>query len=118
MMQLMRNGGMPMWFILLFGLVALVSAALFARRPVLDKVRFIASMGLATLFSVGAGTAAALAAVCSHVTSNPEWAKSPDLHLILLEGVGEALAPAVLGFTLLSLVAFVTAVGLRRLPQG
>lgn len=117
MIELMRNGGHPMWVVLLFGVTSLVSAGLFARRPGLHKLPFLGAMGLATLMSIFSGTAAAIAAVCTNVANNHEWGHNPDIHLILLQGLSESFAPSVLGFNLLSLAAFVTAFGLRRMPR-
>lgn len=117
MAWLMRAGGAPMWFIAIFGVVALVAAILFARRPESRRLEFIRMLSRAVLYSVGAGITSDLAAVFTKVPGNPEWAHSPDLHLIVMEGLGESMAPGILGFTLLSLVAFITAIGLRRLPR-
>jgi hypothetical protein len=116
MKWLMQAGGVPMWFVALFGLVALVSAALFARRPDARRLELIRQMTRATLFSVGAGVAADLATVMTRVPDHPEWSHSPDVHLIVMQGLGESMAPAILGFTLLALTAFFTGVGVRRLP--
>ncbi len=46
--------------------------------------------------------------------SRPEWANSPKVHLIILEGFGESMSPGILGFSLLALVALECAVGMRR----
>ena len=117
MQDFMMAGGVAMWFVLVFGLLALIAASLFARRPDARRVETVRSLSRATLFSVGAGIVADIAAVGSKVPANPEWANSPKLHLILLEGISESMAPGVLGFTLLSLVWLVMAVGHRRLAQ-
>lgn len=117
MLWLLRSGGFPLVFIALFGTISLATAVLFVRKPTEHRREFISYMSRATLFSVGAGVSSSLAAVCIHVVRNPEWARSPDLHLIVIEGVGESMAPAILGFTLLSLTAFLTALGSRRSPR-
>ncbi len=118
MMEFMRAGGWAMWVVLLFGLISLVAAALFAYRPDERKIGFIRAMSASTLFSILSGVSADLAAVMSKVPAHPEWSKSPDLHLIIMTGIGESLAPAVLGFTMLSLVWMIAAVGVRRLGQA
>lgn len=114
MLEVFRDGGFPMWFILVFGLVALGAAVRFAVRPRPEAMAPIRALTTATLFSIGSGTAAALAAVGKKVPANPEWAHSPDLHLIVMTGIGESMAPAILGCSLLSLVWLVMAVGERR----
>ncbi len=115
-MWLMTAGGAPSFVIVFFGLVALASAARFAWRPEPGRVGYLLALSAAVLFSSVAGVAAALASVAVHVAGNDEWAKSPDMPLIVLMGFGESMAPAILGFSLLSVIALVSSVGLRRLP--
>jgi hypothetical protein len=117
MIDFMRAGGFSMWIVLTFSLIALVAAGLFAFRPDERKIGFIRAMTIASLFSVASGVTSDIGAVMSKVSSHPEWSKSPDLHLIVMTGIGESMAPAILGFTLLSLVWLVSAVGVRRLHQ-
>lgn len=116
MLDFFRAGGFGMWFVLLFGLIDLVVAGLFAARPERRRVGIIVALGAATLFSVGNAVASDLAAVCTHVPGNPEWANSPHVHLIIMQGIAESLTPAVLGCSLLTLVALAVSVGYRRLP--
>jgi hypothetical protein len=117
MQDFMAAGGAPMWAILVFGAMDLVLAILFAWRPERSRVPAIGALSLAVLFSVGSGVMADLAAVGTKVPNRPEWANSPKVHLIILQGFAESMAPGVLGFSLLSLVAFVCAVGLRRMAR-
>lgn len=114
MLTLFRAGGVPMFFILAFGLLSLVSAARFAYNPA-ARLRGIAeALSRATLFSVATGICAALGAVFQNVPNNEEWAHSPDLHLVVMVGLGESMAPGVMGFSLLSLTWLLLAVGARR----
>ncbi len=117
MLEMFRNGGYPMWFILVFGVVALIAATLFAARPEATKVGAIKALTVATLLSVGSGVASDIAAVGLKVPANPAWAHSPDLALIVMQGVGESMSPAIMGFSLLSMVWLVVAVGQRRLSR-
>src|SRR5207249_1717062 len=80
MLDLMRNGGFPMWIILLFGLLALGSAARYALRPDAQRVGFIKAMGRATLFATLAGTAADLGAVFIHLSGEAEVRAMGDWH--------------------------------------
>ena len=114
---LMKAGGAPMWFIAIVGAITLLSAARFARRTDERLRKVIGLLARAILYAVGAGITSDLAAVAVHVPARPEWAKSPDLPLIILEGIGESMAPGILGFTLLSLGALLTAIGVRRMPR-
>ena len=115
MLTLMREGGYVMFFVLVFGLITLVAAILFAVRPARRKVPFIRGMSYATLFAVLSGICAAFGAVFHHVPDR--FADKPDWHLYLILGLGESMAPGILGFTILSLVALIAAVGARRLAR-
>lgn len=112
---LMVAGGAPMIVIVLFGLVALFAAARFAYRPDRAQLPWLGGLCASVLFSIPAGVAADLAAVAVNVPNTPELADSPQLALIVLAGFGESMAPAILGFGLLSVVALVASVGLRRM---
>jgi hypothetical protein len=117
MLQLFREGGWAMFFVLAFGSLAFIAAVVFAARPHPGRIDVVRALTRATVFSIAAGIVADVAAVCSHVPANPEWANSPKIHLILLQGLGESMAPGILGFTILSLVWLVMAVGHRRLGR-
>mgnify|MGYP001615974188 CR=1 FL=1 len=116
MSEMMRNGGYPMWIILVFGAGTLLSSALFAHKPDLHRLRAIGAMGLATLMAIFGGTASALAAVCMNVAHN-ESLHGTAMPLVILQGLGEALANPILGFNLLAMSAFVVAFGLRRIAH-
>lgn len=111
----MLGGGLSIWFVLLFGVFTLGAALGFARRPAAHRVDAVRSFSWATSFSIASGVCLNLAAVGSKVPAHPEWANSPRLHLIVMEGIAESLAPAILGFMLLSLAWTLVAVGQRRL---
>ena len=66
------------------------------------------------MFTTLSAMAGALGAVFTKVPSTPAWAESPDLPLIVMPGLGEALRAPVLGFSLLSLAWLVAAGGVRR----
>lgn len=117
MMEFMRAGGFSMWVVLVFVLITLVATGLFAFRPDDRKIGFIRAMTVGTVFTILSGVASNVAAVMSKVPAHPEWSKSPDIHLIIMTGLGESLAPAILGFSLLGLAWLLTAVGVRRYGQ-
>ena len=58
-----------------------------------------------------------LAAVGARVPNEPAFANHPQLHFVVMEGISESLAPAILGSTLLCFVWLVMAVGQRRLAR-
>jgi hypothetical protein len=118
MVEFMRAGGWPMWVVLIYSLVALVAAALFAARPEEGKLAFIRAMSAATVFAVLGGVASCIGAVMANIPNNPEFQSHPQIHLIVMVGIGESCAPAILGFVMLSLVWVITAAGVRRLAQA
>lgn len=118
MAALFAAGGIPMFFIVAFGLIALVAAVLFAIRPDVRKVEAVKSLSIATVLSVFAGVASDFAAVGYNVPRHPEWSRSPNVGLIILEGFAESMSPAIFGFSMLAVVWMIMAVGHRRLrPQ-
>jgi hypothetical protein len=117
MIELMRAGGIFMIFVLGFGLITFGAAIHFAIRPDLRRVETVRALTLATLFSVAAGVIACIAKVGSTIPRIPEWASSPKIHLLVMEGISESMAPGILGFSLLALAWLVMAVGHRRLAH-
>lgn len=118
MLNLFRAGGAPMVFVVIFGLLALVSASLFVWRPTEARLRPLQALDRATLYSALAGVVAAIAAVGYHVPQDPAWANSPQLPLIVMTGIAESMSAPIFGFTFLALSAMLQAVGLRRLGRA
>jgi hypothetical protein len=117
MLNLLREGGGPMLFVVVFGLFTFGAAAVFAWRGDRRRLGFITAMGVATGLSVLGGIAADLAAVGHHA---PEMCAAQHLELgaCLLVGFAESMAPGIAGFTLLSLAAMLTAVGMSRTARA
>ena len=113
MWTLIREGGFGMVFVLLFGFIALGAAIRFAVRPARRQLAFIRGMSYATLFAVLSAICSDLAAVFHAIPGR--FHEAPDWHLILILGLGESMAPGILGFTLLALTALAAAFGGRRL---
>jgi hypothetical protein len=107
-----------MFFLLAFGLAALVLAGLYARVPGRARLRQTLALALATACTSVTGTATAIAAVGHQATAFLARHPAMTLPEVLLEGLAESMAPLILGFTLLSLVALVVAVGLYREPAA
>jgi len=115
MLGFMQEGGYSMWLILVLGLLALGLAGSFAVRPAERKLNILRPLSLATVFSILGAIAADIGAVMKRVPQLPEFASSPDLRVALYtSGIGESMVPAILGFTVLSLVWLLAAVGFRR----
>ncbi len=117
MLDLFRAGGAPMFFVVIFGLISLVSSGLFVARPSETKRRTLQALDRAVLYSALAGLVAGLAAVGYHVPQNPAWAKSTEMPLIVMTGMAESLSAPIFGFTFLALSAMLQAVGLRKLSR-
>jgi hypothetical protein len=114
MIEFFQAGGFVMYFLLLFGVAALVAAGAFVHRPGRAREDLVKALGRVLLWTTLGGVASCLAAVCFKVPSSPQWAHSPDLPLIVMQGIGESMTPAILGFAFLTLVELITAVGYRR----
>ncbi|MEO8183951.1 MAG: hypothetical protein ABI895_34445 [Deltaproteobacteria bacterium] len=113
----MGEGGWAMWFVLALALITVLAAVGFARRPGSARKEAVCSFSRATSLVIVSAVSLNLAAVGSKIPNNPEWANSPRMPLMVMEGISESLAPAILGFTLLSLAWLVMAIGQRRLSH-
>lgn len=118
MLMFMKEGGVATLAIVGFGLATLISALLFAYRPETHTVRFIVAMAVATVLAGLNGLVAGLASTLGYVTASEEVFNSPDMRRIVMIGIKESLASPVLALTLLTVAAFVTAMGVRRLPRS
>jgi hypothetical protein len=110
-------GGWPMWIVTIFGGICLVTAIRFALKADARKLSVVRALTWATVFAILSGVLSDFMAVMWKVPANPEWAHSPELHLIVMEGLGEAVTPGVFGFTLLALSWLFVAIGTRRLQD-
>jgi hypothetical protein len=115
-MWLLIAGGVPMLFIVVFGLVAIAAAARFAWAPGDGRWSHVAALATAVGFASIAGFAADMMSVAVHVGENPEWQTSDNFRVVVLEGFGESMSPLILGFAMVAAAALVTAVGMRRAP--
>ncbi|MEQ9502343.1 MAG: hypothetical protein RIT81_36065 [Deltaproteobacteria bacterium] len=114
MLEFMRAGGFGIWIVLLFGIITLFSSARFALKPDDGRVGFLRGMSAATVFSIFTAVSSNLAMVMWRVPNVDELGKSPDVHLIVMMGIAEALTPAILGSAFLTLAWLMIAVGHRR----
>jgi hypothetical protein len=117
MITLIRDGGWSMFVILAFGLAALLTAASYAIRPDAVREGFLQWMSRAVLWAIFCGIASDFATVC-HYVAHDSSLTGDQLARIVLEGVGESMSPAIVGFAFLALVALLTAVGRRRIDAS
>jgi biopolymer transport protein ExbB/TolQ len=108
-----QEGGWMMWFIFVFGLLALTAAGRFAWRGEHQMLAFIRAMG-ATVFSSGLfGFVIGMQKVLRYVV---ERAPASERLAILLIGIREALSTVAAALLFLVLIHLATAVGHRRHP--
>ncbi|HTM20134.1 MAG TPA: hypothetical protein VL172_06500 [Kofleriaceae bacterium] len=112
MLDFMREGGYAMWFILAVGGAALVNAGLYVRKPEDRRVAVLRTLSLSTIFVTLSGVVSGFAMTLHGVGENPDLGK--DASRILMIGLAESLANAILGFTLLGLAWMIAAFGARR----
>jgi hypothetical protein len=117
MTEFLRAGGFPIWIVLVLSLLVLAASGHFALRADAKRLAIIKALTWATVFSIVGGVISNFMAVMWGVPDNDEWAHSPDMPLIVMRGLGEAVTPAVLGFTVLSLAWLFVAVGMRRIQE-
>jgi hypothetical protein len=113
-MSFFLAGGFPMVFVVVFGLVSLGSAVLFALRPTAGRLASVVAYATAVLLTSIAGTALDLGVVFSRFQDFP----ADNASAFVLMGCAEALSPVILGFSLISITALVAGIGSRRLPAA
>jgi hypothetical protein len=116
MLTFFQEGGFPMFFLLAFGVAALVVAVLYAWVPGRARLRQTVALSFATGFTAITGTAKDIATVGHQVPAYLTRHREVSLPEVLLQGLAESMAPLILGGTLLSLVALIVTVGLYREP--
>ena len=125
MANLFRDGGFSMFFILGFGGVSLGWAGWYALKATTRSLAFVRAMMLATLFSTGVGVCSDLGMVFKTLSGSSElderrqaMARDKEHRVdLLLEGLGESMAPAIMGLSLLTLTSLLLAVGSARVPR-
>jgi hypothetical protein len=114
MVKLIIDGGAPIWFVILFGGIALAAAARFAIRGREQPLGFIKAMLGATLMATLSALCANLGAVFFYVSSPSAIASGPHRFDEMIEGFGESMSSGIMGFALLAATALLLAVGLHR----
>jgi hypothetical protein len=111
MIEFFRDGGVSMFVILLFGVIALATGGYYAIRPDARHEGFLRWMSLATLWSTLAGVASDFGATFKFTTTIED---ANERGRTVLEGLAESMSPLVMGFAFLALAAFLAAIGRRR----
>lgn len=114
MATLIREAGFPVFFLLAIGALAMVFAVRFATAPTQRMFWTALAMSAATLLTSINGIFAALAMVGHHAPEYLQRHPESSLGEVVLLGFGESMAPGILGFTILSLIALILALGVYR----
>jgi hypothetical protein len=114
MLDFMRAGGYNMWVLLVVGGITFGLAISFAIRPGERKLAVYRPLSVSTLFFTLAGLFSGLAMTMYRTTTDSRFVDSPDIHRWVMMGIGESMANAILGFSLLALAWLIVAVGMRR----
>ena len=106
-----------MWIIAALSLALVVIAVRFLLKPEPSRLAVLRALSWAQAFAVVGGVSTNLATTCKHTVRElersgvlrPEW---------LVQGLGESLAPAGMGFTVLAFVWLIVAFGVRKAHLG
>ncbi len=116
MVQFLRGGGYPIWIVIALAVPMLYLGVRFAIAADARRLAILRALTWAELAAIGSGVASNVIAVMSRLGRGLEPGESPLQPLFI--GLGEALSPAVLGLTALSVVWILVAFGLRRAPRS
>lgn len=112
-MYYLRAGGYTTVLLVVLGLVLLVTAARFLRQATPRRLAFLRALSVAyVLFTLG-GIATNVTVVLWAVVRAHQPGQPYDLDM-LLQGLGEAITPAGVGFTVLGVAWVMIAIGVRR----
>ncbi|MEZ4361551.1 MAG: hypothetical protein R3B48_15295 [Kofleriaceae bacterium] len=113
MADFLRSGGFSMWIVLAFTATLLLASGRYALRPEARTLALVRALTWALLFSSIAGVFTNFMMVMVRASGATPADETP-IHTLVLGGLGEAVTPAVLGFSALSLAWLFVVVGTRR----
>jgi hypothetical protein len=121
----LKAGGLiPMGLILLLGGAGLLAAFVFAIRGERRLLGFLRSISAAILFATLSGTCAGVGSTLHAVSDVYERGEPYTFHgqpvlpqELLAGGLSESSSSGILGFSVLALIAMLSAVGQRRLAE-
>ncbi len=112
----MRAGGYTMWVLAALSLAMIVIAVRFLLKPSPDRLAVLRSLSWVQVFATIGGVATNFTMVCKSAMHefDVSGAIKPE---ILIQGTGEALTPAGMGFSLLAFVWLIIALAVRKAHQ-
>ncbi|CAN5727906.1 hypothetical protein BH11MYX1_BH11MYX1_15620 [soil metagenome] len=114
MLAFFLAGGWMMFVVLAVGVPLVATAAKFARSASPQGLSLVRTLGKAVAFAAVTGVITDLAATAKAVATIPELNQHP-LECLLV-GFAESMAPAILGFSLVTIAWILVAFGVRRMP--
>jgi hypothetical protein len=115
MLDFFRAGGWAMFLVLATVIPLLITSAKFARNASPQGLSMIRALTLAVVFASIGGVVTNLATVARNVPHDPELMKEPLAPILI--GFNESMAPATLGFSLVTIAWILVAFGVRRMPH-
>lgn len=115
MRTLVVEGGIPVIFLLVLALATLASALSFAARPSLRGERALRHAVHAILAATFVGVALDVGATLHH--AGAEMTHDRRIQMVVV-GIGESMAPAIVGLGALVVVSILRAIGHARLSRA
>jgi hypothetical protein len=116
MAHFIRAGGYPIWIVIALSIPMLYLAVRFAISIDARRLAMLRALTWAQLFAVASGVTSNVLAVLWTVGRREDLLNEP-LQPILI-GLGEAVTPAVLGLSVLTVIWILITFGLRRSPKS
>jgi hypothetical protein len=116
MAHFIRAGGYPIWIVIALSIPLLYLAVRFAISIDARRLAMLRALTWAQLFAVTSGVTSNVLAVMWNIGRNEEHLKDPLPPLFI--GLGEAVTPAVLGLSILTVTWILITFGLRRSPKS
>lgn len=116
MVDFIRAGGYPIWIVIALAVPSLILAVRFAIAVDARKLAMLRALTWAQVFAVTSGVAADVMSVMYSIGRDEELVRDPLPALFI--GLGEALSPAVLGLSVLTVMWILITFGLRRMARS
>ncbi|HVV86514.1 MAG TPA: hypothetical protein VHE35_25830 [Kofleriaceae bacterium] len=113
MSSYMRAGGYTMWVLAALSLAMIVIAIRFLLKPEPARLAVLRSLSWAQVFVTLGGVATNFTMVCKAIVADYDQTHVFNSQM-LMQGTGEALTPAGMGFSLLAFVWLVIALAVRK----
>ena len=113
MSSYIRSGGYVMWLLMALSAVMIYLAVRFLLKPNPARLAVLRSLSWVQILVTLGGIATNLTTVCKSVRHEYELTGKVEA-IIIVQGIGESLTPAGMGFSLLGFVWLIIALAVRR----